>query len=460
MRVALVCVAPEISQPHDQNAETSSLNRFPSYGIRRVQAALDAGLDVRLFERSTPDVDGFFADLATFAPDVVGLASYVWSTPAMVELARRIKREWPRTVVAFGGPSARPSLLDLPPYAGAGEYCDAVVLGEGEETFRELVAVAGGGNALATVAGLALPTSGGGWHLTQRREPNPDMNTIPSPYRRGLMPARHVGYLETFRGCPLSCAFCQWGVLEANRYLSTETLVAELTAIKESGALYTYVVDAALNLHARAFRNFAAAEAEVGLFRDSMLVCEVYPNLLTNEHLAFLERTSGVHVGLGVQSLDPVALKANDRSFRPERLGPVIRQLSAFGLVDVEIILGLPGDTAGSFRRTLETCLELECNVRVYRCLVLPDALLDRAPTAGIRFDPLTLMMTSCHSWPERELRETQDYVSRLADERAGLAGDYWWLFVSSLARYRAAYPHERGDPSRNGRRAAAAAAS
>jgi radical SAM superfamily enzyme YgiQ (UPF0313 family) len=38
------------------------------------------------------------------------------------------------------------------------------------------------------------------------------MSKIPSPYAMGLIRTGAVAYLETYRGCPLNCRFCEWGV--------------------------------------------------------------------------------------------------------------------------------------------------------------------------------------------------------------------------------------------------------
>lgn len=453
-RVALVSLTPEISQQGEANERgRGTLDRFPSYGVRRVQAALAtdptlSGVEVKLFDRQPATTGGLAEEILAFGPDVVGFASYVWSTPTMVALARTLKRALPRVTTIFGGPSAVPEQFDLAPYAGAQDYADALVVGEGDVTFRELVAAPRRSReALRAVPGLVLPGRGG-WERTPPRTPHPDMDTLASPYQAGLMPHEHVACLETFRGCPLACTFCQWGVIDAQRFFSTEYLVRELEAMRASRPLYTFLIDAALNLHARAFRNLLAAEREVGYFRGAQLLCEVYPSHLRDEHLEFLATVGSVHVGLGVQSLDSDVLQASSRPFRPERLRPVVEQLLNFGLVDIEIILGLPGDTPERFRRTLEGVLELPCSVRVYRCLVLPEALMTRAPAgAELRFDPLTLELLSSRTWPEHELRATQEYVTARAQAHpnGALVGDYWWLFLGNTQRHRRAYPTVAG---------------
>jgi radical SAM superfamily enzyme YgiQ (UPF0313 family) len=440
-RIALIGISPDI-------AENGGLNTFPSYGVRRIQAAVVADpalfdAEVMLIDERSAPAEKFIERILRFEPDVLGLSVYIWSTELLTQVAREVKRTLPDCTIVFGGPSARTQMFELEPFADYADYLDAVVVAsDGEEIFREIVALTDRSReSLRSIHGLAIPGSAG-WVLSPPRTPDPDMDTIASPFQEGLMPRQHVAYVETFRGCPLSCSFCQWGVMDSKRRFSVDYLRRELQAMKDTDAAYVFLVDAALNLNAAAFRNLVAAEKEVGFFSATPLLCEVYPTLLKSEHLDFLERTKWVEIGLGVQSLDPTTLDAISRPFKPAQLKPVIAQLSKFGLVDAELILGLPGDTPESFRRTLEEALTWPCNVRVYRCLILPDALMTRAPKEfDIRFDPLTLQMSSCHTWSEKQLRETQDYVTELAAATPnGYTGEYWWHFVSALPEYQHAY--------------------
>jgi radical SAM superfamily enzyme YgiQ (UPF0313 family) len=452
-RIALLGLSPAVAQGKGETDEHERrmLEAFPSYGVRRVQAAVVADGrfrrdDVLTIERRDRTAEELATELLAFDPDVVGLALYIWSTPTMIAVARLIRAARPAATIIFGGPSAHTALLDLEPYAGTYDYVDALVIGEGEETFVQICALrTRDAHTLATVDGVAIPLAGGGWHQTPKRVPNPDMDSIASPYQLGLMEHDHAVYVETFRGCPLSCTFCQWGVLDANRFLSTAQIARELQAMKNTRAPYAFIIDAALNLHPRAFRNLAAAEKEVGFFRETPILTEVYPALLREEHLEFLRGCRAVHLGVGVQSLDEEVLQATARPFKPERLQGAIDQFLEFGVADVEIILGLPGDTPERFRRTLDRLLEMPCSVRVYKCLVLPDGLMSRAPAGSdVRFDPLSLELRSCSTWSERDLRAMHDTLDELAltHPYGSTGGAYWWMFVGAHPRCRQAYAH------------------
>ena len=232
----------------------------------------------------------------------------------------------------------------------------------------------------------------------------------------------------------------------ARRVFGVEYLVRELEAFAALNAPGVVLLDAGLNLNARAFANLAAAEEQVGFFADRVLIAEVYPSHLTDEHLRFLERVRTAYVGIGLQSFDPAVLKGLERPFDEARFRRVIDEMAPRMPVEVQVILGLPGDNPRSFRQTLERALELPCSVRVYHCLVLPDALLTRGgPEFEMRFRYDDLKMTSCLGWPEEELRETARWVDALAESGRGVAGDFWWAFSGGEGVNRIEYPIEVG---------------
>jgi hypothetical protein len=403
-RIALVCI-----DPWDDAAGDSPQFRPFDYSVRRIEAASRApgapDAEVRLIERGDTDVDALFDEVCAFEPDVVGASAFVWSFPTFVELARRLRVDRPHTRVVFGGPSARPAMFGLEPFRDGPAVIDALVPGEGEEVFPDIVRAYAEGRAFAEVPGLRIPRDGA-WASTGERAP-PDLDRAPSPYALGLVPSRYSGHLESFRGCPLACSFCQWGDYGAgaSRTFSVEHLVRELEAMRRSDVLGVWLVDAALNLNPRAFRNLREAERRVGLLRERHFHTEIYPAHLTSEHLDFLGEIEADAVGIGLQSYDKEVLRRMGRPFDEARFETVVRDARAVvGSVHIELIMGLPGDRPEAFLRTLDRARALGADLRIYHCLVLPDALMTRAPAgADVCFDPHTLAMRSCDGWTARD---------------------------------------------------------
>ena len=124
-RIALVCLTPSVDSHEHQGAD------LPSYGVHRVLAAVVAhpklsDVEVQLIDLETEDVNGYVDDLIAFDPQIIGFSLFVWSMDCLVQVARRIKKRLPHCAIVFGGPSARPAVLDMPHYQNAIDYVDAV----------------------------------------------------------------------------------------------------------------------------------------------------------------------------------------------------------------------------------------------------------------------------------------------------------------------------------------------
>ncbi|HEY3493638.1 MAG TPA: radical SAM protein [Polyangiaceae bacterium] len=431
-RVALLCIDPWLKKE-------GSYRPF-NYSVRRIEAAIRAepefdSLDLRVFDTQSADPDALFAELERFDPDVIGASAYVWSFPTFLEVSRRARARRPDVTSIFGGPSARPEMFALAPFAPYADDVDALVLGEGERTIQDILRLPDRSrDSLSTLPGLSI-SNGSSFVATAHAEP-PPLEGLASPFQMDLVPHGFTGHLETFRGCPLSCSFCQWGDLSnASRTFSKEYLVRELEAFGRMEARGVTLVDAALNLNPRAFRNLVQAEEDVRFLRSVHFHTEVYPSHMTPEHLRFLETIEADSVGIGLQSYDPEVLKRVERNFYADRFERTVRDVGSI-VPDtvVEIILGLPGDNPDSFRRTLEQARRLPVGVRVYKCLVLPNALMSRAPAHfAMEYDPRTLQMISCWGWSREELERACEELTELVKTDGGeiLDGSDTWKFPS-----------------------------
>lgn len=409
---------------------------LPSYGIRRILAAVLSdpelrGARVGLIDVERPDVDAYVEAIESMEPDLIGMSIYVWSAPCLVEVARRIKRRHPECCIVFGGPSARTALFELTPYAQPYRYLDALVASEGENVFRDIARLPEfSRSALESVSGLDLP-SPAGWTHTAERPPVMELDELASPYQLDVMRPGAVAYLETYRGCPFSCAFCEWGAANNSKAVfSTDYIVRELEAFARHRAAAVFLVDAGLNLNSRAFRNLRDAELRVGYLKSVSFWSEIYPSLIRDEHLEFLSSVRASYLGIGLQSTDPAVLKALQRPFDQRRLETVVRQVCDVAKAELQVIFGLPGDSPAGFRRTLEAARALPVSVRAYGCLVLPDAFMTRSrPEWNVSYDPISLRMTSCLGWSEEDLSDMRAWISEEASAAGGKAGDYWWYF-------------------------------
>lgn len=431
-RLALVCCSPQFDAGEMPLA-------MPSFGIHRVHAAALAGVyphpvDIRFFDLGQIGRVACLQALLDFAPDLVGFSVYVWSLAPLLRLATDLRANQPKALLLWGGPSARCDLFDHPHYRAKSEtVVDAVCEGDGEAVIQHLMAAPRlDMTTLATTPGLQTrPGFVAGWHNGGPAH-GLDLTALPSPYELGLMPTDAVAYLETYRGCPLSCRFCAWGATRPARdVFSADYIAAELERFRALRAPAVFLLDAGLNLNAKGFHNLVAAQERSGFLSEALFWAEIYPTIAKPEHLEFLASVGTAYLGVGLQSIDERVLKAHERPFEMRRFANAVENLTQVAGLEVQIIMGLPEDTPEGFRRTLEFALALPvASVRVYHCLVLPDALLSRAdPSWRIEFDPANMAMRSNHTWSAHALEAMRAELNDRVARQGGASGEFWWSF-------------------------------
>lgn len=142
-------------------------------------------------------------------PSMVAMSSYIWNWEYNRVLATEIKKRWPDCVIVTGGPHISkndPNFFDKHP------MFDVVVHGEGERAFREIL--------LRDKNYDGIPHVQTRTHMPKMAARVMDISDIPSPILEGFYEPIMAKYpkdtmwqvtLETLRGCPYHCAFCDIG---------------------------------------------------------------------------------------------------------------------------------------------------------------------------------------------------------------------------------------------------------
>lgn len=172
-------------------------------------------------------------------PDVVGFSVLSSSYLSAIEIAREIKRRKPGVAMIFGGPHP----TALPDDVMKNGFVDVVCVGEGEETFHELLDAFSRNAGLADVKGILYRTTDGQVKRTARRDYIMDLDSIPYP-ARDLLPQEKYDtpgssmppgrfkytYIMTSRGCPYQCVYCSSHVALGRkvRFRSIPNIIGEI----------------------------------------------------------------------------------------------------------------------------------------------------------------------------------------------------------------------------------------
>ena len=191
------------------------------------------------------NLDWILGEIYRQQPRILGISTNIWNIIPALELVDRVKKVRPETVVILGGPEATADYAAILKRPGAPDY---IVLGEGEETLRELLVKLGEGQAdLSSVAGLAL-RQGGKILRTPDRDPI-DLAAIPFPYP-DLNAFRHrILYYEASRGCPFRCSYCLSGWEKAKlRTLPLDRVKDDLKRFIAAGVRTVKLIDRTFNM--------------------------------------------------------------------------------------------------------------------------------------------------------------------------------------------------------------------
>lgn len=191
---------------------------FPGYGIQWL------GLrNEEVLERIDPEAD------------VIGVGNmFTHNWPMVRDLIRAIRERWPETPIVVGGENA----TALPEFVLRESPADVCVMGEGEETFAELLPVLLAGGDLSQVAGIAWRAADGTLQQTPRRARNRNVDAIPPPaWELFDVPAYSKSNLTNglqvddspptipimaTRGCPYQCTFCTSPNMWTTRYVTRD----------------------------------------------------------------------------------------------------------------------------------------------------------------------------------------------------------------------------------------------
>ncbi len=147
-------------------------------------------------------------------PAYVGFSSYIWNTQYNLTLAKKIKEKYPDCVIQFGGHHVPPDNSFLEKYP----FIDFLIHAEGEEAFKGLLLELSKDKPdFSKVPNLSYRIGENEYAKTKVEVLT--KTDYPSPYLEGYFdyifdenPDMQLdAILETSRGCPRSCAYCDWG---------------------------------------------------------------------------------------------------------------------------------------------------------------------------------------------------------------------------------------------------------
>jgi radical SAM superfamily enzyme YgiQ (UPF0313 family) len=304
-------------------------------------------LDMRL----DSDLDGV---LQTFQPDLVGITALTTEVYAALEVLATVKRHNASIFTVVGGHHATlmPADFFVP-------TVDAIVLGEGENVFGELVRSVETTGGAAMVPGVIRQDADGRF-VTNPGEPLAvDIESLPLP-RRDLVAAYRDKYyflfdqgdysVATSRGCPYRCNFCSvWSFYGGKtRQMTPRRVLAELQSIDAPHV--TFVDDNFLMNHRRE-NTIADMIAAEGIRMRYSMECRTDSIVRHPELVEKWARRGLYAVLLGLEGADDGALASVNKKNTSRVNDEAIRILQDLGVIIWGAFIVDPKWEADDFKR-------------------------------------------------------------------------------------------------------------
>lgn len=304
--------------------------------------------------------DDIMRDIYLEHPDVVCVSCYIWNLSFVKELMADLIKILPGADFWAGGPEVS---YDAEKFLTENSEFKGVMVGEGEETFKELAGyyVEKNPQDLKDMTGICYRDGDqiihNGWRQIM------DLSSIPFIYKDLSEFKNRIIYYESSRGCPFSCSYCLSSIDKKLRFRDTETVKKELQFFIDNKVPQVKFVDRTFNCkhdHAMAIWKYIN-EHDNGVTNFHF---EISADLLREEELQEMStmRPGLIQLEIGVQSTNPDTIKAIHRTMDFEKLKGIVDRIHSFENIHqhLDLIAGLPYEDYDSFRHSFNDVYALK----------------------------------------------------------------------------------------------------
>jgi putative methyltransferase len=305
--------------------------------------------------------------------DVLGLSCYTWNWERQCAIAKRIKASNPSCLVVAGGP--QPDYKD-PEFFREHPYIDAIAVKDGEITFSRILGkLMRADRDFRDVGGLYLPGTGADGHVCTGpaevptvfdHSPYFDQRAYYERLVESHRPDDFHATWESNRGCPYSCSFCDWGssTMSKVRRFDMSRVEADVDMLARLGTAYVMSADANFGILARDLEIadlMVAAHEKYG--SPKMFYYSAAKN---NPERAIAIARKFARAGLcvthtlAIQHTRKEVLAATDRAniSADKQVAAAQALLESQIPINVQLILGIPGDTYELWKGCLADLME------------------------------------------------------------------------------------------------------
>lgn len=328
------------------NSQYVHLNVAVRYLKKYVEANSEIRVDI--YETNINNqLINIIKDIFEQQPDMVIFSTYIWNKEYVFDITKELKKILPNVKIALGGPEVS---YEWDKTMQENSEIDYILTGEGEKILLNFLT-----KNISEVKGVVYRENdeikyNGVETLIE------NLDIIPFPYDDEELEDRtKIFYYESSRGCPFNCSYCMSSIDKSVRYYSIDRTKKDLKRFLDSPIKLLKFVDRTFNLSKEKY--MAIWKFLLENYREGITFhFEINANIFDDETLDFLETVPKGYFQfeIGVQTIDPQAMKSIGRVNNLEKLEHNIKRISRNIHLHLDLIAGLPYETYDKFRYSFD----------------------------------------------------------------------------------------------------------
>lgn len=323
-------------------------------------------------------------------------SNYMWSMDVNIQVSQAIKGHDKKNLTIHGGPSTPEYKKASEDFMAAHPSVDLSVHGEGEvaitEIFEQIYQSTEGEvtykqDTLSAVAGLTFRDKlFAGLVRTPKRTRMAAPDEVPSPYLSGLFDVYdgrvEAAIIESNRGCPFGCTFCDWGSAtnQKVRKFDLDRVKQEIEWIGVNKVRVIWIADANFGMYDR---DIELSQFIVDTKEKYGFPQEVVVNYTKNSTWRLVDIikifTAGGIISQGIisiQTTDEKTLEViNRKNIKTEKYDELTKVFYDLKLpLSTDLMIGLPGITVEAFNNDLQRYIDMDVSVKAYPTQLLPNS--------------------------------------------------------------------------------------
>lgn len=431
MKNKISFVNPNFQQgPKELNAHYLPYSGGVLWEYAKLDPVVDQNLEINQWIWRRDDQDKVLELLKN--DSVVGFSTYLWNDQYNNRLAEKLKKINPDCLIIFGGPQCP---IEDSDFFHRFPWVDICVKTEGEHSLQKILHHWVKAESYDHIPGLLINKNG------ETRDTGvavriQDLDDIPSPYLSGLFDnliadnpdVQFTAIMETNRGCPYACTFCDWGSLTYSKVkkFDIDRVYAELEWIGKNAIDFVSITDANFGMFIDRDLDIAKKIVEV---QKKYLNPKGYTiSWAKNQRAEVLEivktlmfeggSTSGLN--LSVQTMDDNVLEIIKRkNLAMNKVEEIFDECEINNIpLYTELILGLPGETPETWRNNFYKLYEANnhTGITVYQAQLLENAEMNLTQRNLYNIESVPVYDYLVGSYNEDELKESIEVVASTLD--------------------------------------------